>query len=122
MTSQIQTQMFVPEGAPIVLFSKPVFKTNLNYTVRRGANYAQERGIICGQQIILKETGSETVYGVAQVTHILTCRLKDVPREVLKNEHDPVCENPFCLFNTLLEVYGEIEPDSFVTCIGFVRQ
>ena len=117
--SQKQDQLFQSEG-PSLKFGNDIMKTGLNYTVRHGKNYATSRGLECGMHVALQTVSSEFI-AEAIISHILVCTLKDIPKEVLSNEHDPACHNPFLLYDTLVEVYPDVNwtGQSFVTCIGF---
>jgi hypothetical protein len=91
-----------------------------NYTVRLGHNYCAERKIEVGESYPLTTVdGGFIADGV--ITHSIVCKLKDIPSEVFKNEHDPACVNPIGLYYELMQCYPEagITPETFVTCIGF---
>lgn len=112
-----------------LLFRNPEFKKDLNFTCRLGGNYAAERGIEVGNLYpiydITDEGIADAYLGDAEVTHILTCMLKDIPKLVYTNEHDPECRNPIGLYWELREIYEamtgrRIKPDNFITCIGFM--
>lgn len=117
---QKQQPMFKPEGK-IIKFSNDSLKSGLNYTVRLGADYAQRKGLLCGDYIVLQDT-HDNVIATAEITHLLVCRLKDIPNSVLKDEHETECRNPYSLYFSLGNHYPdhEITPDDFMTCVGFV--
>lgn len=66
-----------------LLFRNPEFKKDLNFTCRLGGNYAAERGIEVGNLYpiyAINDAGEPEDYlGDAEVTHVLTCMLKDIP-------------------------------------------
>lgn len=115
-----------------MMFSNPVLKKGLNFTVRKGNKWAEvlnvgdqihcvcPLGALPQAQLPLGEAQETEYIGMGKVTHVIECALKDLPSVVLKNEHDPRCQNPFGLFSTLQEVYEETFTDTtLVTAIGF---
>lgn len=119
MAKQTQEQLFPTTGKKI-LFGRDIFKKGQNYTVRYGHKYAEERGISLGDMFALEDTaGNHIAQGI--ITHIITCRMRDIPNEVFKNEHDPDCHNPICLFDEMVQVYPnkDITRETAVTCLGF---
>ena len=119
MSNQVQQPMFAVEG-PHIVFGKGVVRKNLNYTVRLGADYMTRKGLEVGASCPLTTIDGGYI-GEGVIVTSIVCKLKDIPSEVLKNEHDPVCTNAFCLYKELMMCYPEagITPDTFVTCIGF---
>jgi hypothetical protein len=112
--------MFESDG-PKILFGKDQFKKGQNYTVRLGGKYAEEKGIVLGNIYALEDTaGSHLAEGV--ITHIISCRMRDIPGDVFKNEHDPDCHNPICLFDEMVSCYPDfkVTRETQVTCLGFV--
>jgi hypothetical protein len=111
--------MFKSEG-PKILFGNDVFKKGQNYTVRYGGKYAEEKGIALGSIYSLESVAGEHL-GEGIITHIISCRMRDIPNDVFKNHHDPDCHNPICLFDEMVKVYPEqtITRETQVTCLGF---
>jgi len=122
-SKEVQTPMFKVDG-PGLVFGNETMRKGQNFTVRYGSNYATERKIEVGQYLKLTTVDGGYI-GEALVTHIVICKLKDIPANVLKNQHDPVCVNPFGLYYELMQHYvdsdkfGSITPDTFFTSIGF---
>ena len=119
MPDQVQKPLF-ESGGPKILFGKDMFKKGQNYTVRYGGHYAEDKGIVLGCIYALEDSaGSHLGEGI--ITHIISCRMRDIPNDVFKNEHDPDCHNPICLFDEMVKCYPEqtITRDTQVTCLGF---
>lgn len=120
MGEQVQETMFKVEG-PHIVFGTEVMRKKQNFTVRLGADYQLERKISVGETYPLTTVdGGYIADGL--ITHTIICKLKDIPSEVFKNEHDPECVNPIGLYYELMKCYsdkGPITPETFVTCIGF---
>jgi hypothetical protein len=117
---QVQQPMFKVEG-PHIVFGNGVMRKKQNFTVRLGANYMEERGLEVGKIVTLTTVDGGYI-GDGTITHSIVCKLKNIPAEVFKNEHDPDCVNPIGLYYELMLCYsdkGPITPETFVTCIGF---
>jgi DNA-directed RNA polymerase subunit M/transcription elongation factor TFIIS len=114
-----QQPMFKTEG-PTIVFDTGVVKSGQNYTVRKGSKWAERKEIKVGE--VYQFTTTDGGYmGDATITHLITCQLKDVPKDVFAGEHDPDCKNPIVLYHTLQTIYGaeSVTPTTFVTCVGF---
>ena len=116
---ETQQPMFKTEG-PTIVFDNGVMKAGLNFTVRKGSTWAERKQIKVGEVYPLTTTDGGYM-GDAVITHLIVCQLKDVPKDVYSNEHDPDCKNPIVLYHTLQKVYDSesINPLTFVTCVGF---
>jgi hypothetical protein len=117
---QTQQPMWKVEG-PHIVFGNGVMRKNQNFTVRLGADYQTERNIEVGKTYPLTTVDGGYI-GEGHITHTIVCKLKNIPAEVYKNEHDPDCVNPIGLYYELMKCYsdkGPITPETFVTCIGF---
>ena len=100
-------------------FLNPVFKKGLNFTVRLGTKWA-------GQLSIGEFIEIEGWNGVGRVEKMYVCRLADIPKEVLEDEHDPACHEWKGLLDAIKAAYPELRElsgDAFyqqvVTCVGF---
>ena len=116
---EVQKPMFNVEG-PHIVFDNGTMRTGQNYTIRLGDNWAERKGIRLGE--IYKLTTVDGGYcGEAIITHLLTCQLKDVPKEVISRQSDKSHDNPIVLYHFLMTVYPDagVKPETFVTCVGF---
>ena len=119
MTKQVQKPMFASNGKSIK-FGIDTFKKGQNYTVRLGDHYAENNGIMLGSIHALTTVGGEHLAEGA-ITHIISCRMRDIPNDVFKNHNDPDCHNPICLFDEMIQRYPDdkIDRNTMVTCLGF---
>jgi hypothetical protein len=115
----VQKPMFTADGISI-LFGEGVFKKGQNYTVRLGDKYAERKGIVLGSIYELADPAGVHL-GQGVITHIISCRMRDIPKDVFSNEHDPDCHNPICLFDEMMKCYPDagINRNTMVTCLGF---
>ena len=102
-----------------ILFSNPVFKPGLNFTVRLGEKWKDKLRI--GDFVEI-----EGFDGIGRIRKIYVCKLAEISQEVLENEHDPQCRKWESLVEVLRQVYPELQNKSgeeieevTVTCIGF---
>jgi hypothetical protein len=99
-------------------FQNPVFKPGfLNYTVRLGEKWGD---LEIGEKVHIGETGL-----VGEIQIVVRCRLKNIPSDVLRFEHDKECKNYFGLLDVLRDVYNIAKTnfefgEEIVTCIGFM--
>lgn len=102
----------------ILKFKNPTFKKGQNFTVRLGS-WAKDK-LEIDQRVTL---GKRYRYGI--ITHLITCRYKDIPKVVVKNEHDRKCRSYVGLGKELKRIYSRyIKTDNdlkntIFTCIGF---
>jgi len=100
-------------------FLNPVFKKGLNFTVRKGTRWVKEATV--GEFVAV-----EGWRGFGRIECFYVCRLAQIPKEVLVNEHDPDCRTIEGLIYALKRAYSELEDTSnedmeniVVTCVGF---
>lgn len=98
-------------------FKEPCFNEGLNYTVRLGRKWAD---LSPGDVLDVGETDGG-ILGKALVRHITVSSLRDVPTDVLRNEHAPDARDYPGLYQAMERAYGEdkIEGSVIVTSIGF---
>jgi len=107
------------ERLKFLRFINPVFKKGLNFTVRKGTKWVREASV--GEFIWV-----EGWKGVGRIECFHVCRLVDIPKGVLNDEHDPACQTIEGLICALKRAYPEIESmddedieNLVVSCVGF---
>lgn len=101
----------------VLKFKNPSFKRGLNFTVRKGSWAKDVLNI--GKRIKINSTINE-----AEISHIFTCKYKDIPKIVFKNEHDKTCRTRRGLEKELRRIYYPLKGlrtinDLVFTCLGF---
>lgn len=111
----------------IIRFKNPIFHNGINYTVRRGEFWGDTAVINDYWDIRASEEQDRRLGLVAWVKVVTHCRLRDIPKSVLENFHDPRGKFIGGLIAILTEHYEDLRGmspiqihDQVVSCIGFV--
>ena len=114
-----QQGVFPLEGRTIG-FGKKEFKSAQNFTVRLGENWAKDRDIILGDYVSIVNQEKDVFFFQAIITHIMTCNLCDVPKSIIKDNHQANMRDGIGLVLGLQEYYKKtLVPSARVVCVGF---
>jgi hypothetical protein len=103
-----------------LLFHNPVFKPELNITVRLGRkwlDFFESQTLPC--VVPIRDTFTGEQHGYARLQSAAYLKFTDIPNEWLVNEHDPACRNLIGLYETMRKVYPNFKSDSMVTVLWF---
>lgn len=105
-------------------FQNPVFGNGSMITVRKGPKWSKL--VAPGLHIDIEdvsnpdEPGANALVSEAFIEGVLLTTFEDIPREILKRDHDPGCRTTILLFREMQKIYGpDFKMTDIVTVVFF---
>lgn len=114
-----QSKLFPSQGR-VIGFARKEFKAKQNFTVRLGGDWAPKRDICVGDHVTIASQDRDEMYFIAKITHLIICDLINIPKSVIKDNHQNDCRDGIGLVLALQEYYKKtLIASDRVTCVGF---
>ena len=98
----------------ILYFDNPVFKSDINVTIRRGVKWATVSGFVP-----IMESGKDKVISIANIKKVIVKRFCDLEIKDIVNEHDKECIDYDYLLKAMKKMYFGFDEKEIVSVVYF---